>query len=96
MFPILRAFILGWARRGEAQREIISLKLHLQFSCTLFYLQHSERSYNTWMQVITKGSDLTGIEFLSISMDLTIVAVQSLPFVTEISFTDRHKVNSLQ
>lgn len=48
------------------------------------------------MQVITKGSDLTGIEFLSISMDLTIVAVQSLPFVTEISFTDRHKVNSLQ
>lgn len=48
------------------------------------------------MQAITKGSDLADAEVTSSSMDLTVVVVQSLPFVTEIGFTDKYKVNSLQ
>lgn len=49
------------------------------------------------MQVITEGRNLTGTEVPSSSMDLiTIVVVQSFPFVREICFSDRHRVNSLQ
>lgn len=96
VFPVFGAFILGWAGPGKLRREIISLKLHLQFSYTLFYLQHFERSYNTWMQVITNGSNLTNTEVPFSSMDLITAVVQSLPFVIEISFSDMHRVNSLQ